>query len=159
MSQSLGKKDFSKLGLLAIVFLEKLNRENGHRPGNGKRALEKAMSSDLLNLSRKEIEDMAVKYKSYSWGYYSRFDSYNIKEKTVFTIPFYKSRTSDLILSDLELIQEVDANDNLESFFYIGSYLTKDEAIERMKTVNFEPSPINLLDIDHIKYLAEGRVS
>jgi hypothetical protein len=159
MSESLGKKDFGKVGLLAIVLVEKLNRENGGRPSNSRKALEQAMSSDLLKLSRREIEDMAVKYKTYSWGYYVRFTNDYIKSKDLFTIPYYKRRTSDLVLSDIELIQEVEANDNIESFFYIGSYLTKDEAIARIKVVNFNPSPINTLDIKHIKYLADDRVS
>lgn len=155
MSKSLGKKDFGKVGLLAIVFVEELDRVHGLKPSHARLALEKAMSSDLLKLSRKEIEEMAVKAKVYSWGYYVRFTNDYIKERDLFKIPFYKN-TEGLILSNIELIKEVEANDNIESFFYIGSFLTKADAIERMKTSNLRHPGVNILDIKHIKYMAEN---
>lgn len=154
MSTSLGKKDFGKVGLLAIVLVDELDRRHGINPSHSRIALELASKSKLLELGRKEIEDMAVKTKLHSWSFYAKFTNECIKSKDLFKIPFYKSRTSDLILSDTELIQEVDANGNIESFYYIGSYLTKGEAVERNKVVNFTPSPINLLDLNHIKYMA-----
>lgn len=155
MSESLGKKDFGKVGLLAIVFVEELNRAHGFKPSHARMALEKAMSSDLLKLSRREIEEMAVKGKVHSWGYYVRFTNEYIKERELFKIPFYKN-TDGLILSNIELIREVEANDNIESFFFIGSFLTKADAIERMKTSNLKHPGKSLLDLKHIKYMAEN---
>lgn len=155
MSESLGKKDFGKVGLLAIVFVEELNRAHGLKPSHARLALEKAMSSDLLKLSRREIEEMAVKGKVYSWGYYVQFTNKYIKERELFKIPFYKN-LDGLILSNLELIREVEANDNIESFFFIGSFLTKADAIERMETSNLRHPGVNLLDLKHIKYTAEN---
>ena len=161
MSQSLGKKDFSKVGLLAIVFVNELNREHGILPSNSRAALEKAMTSNLLKLSRKDVETIATisKGQHSSWGSFACFSSESIKERDLFKNPFYKSRTSDLILSDRELIQEVESNGNLSSFYLIGLYETKEEAIQKSKEILWTPSDRCVLDFSQIKYLASHRVS
>jgi hypothetical protein len=161
MSKSLGKKDFSKVGLLAIVFVNELNRKHGILPSNSRKSLEKAMTSDLLKLSRKEIETMATiaKGQHSNWGSFACFSSTSVNERDLFKNPFYKSRTSDLILSDRELIQEVEANNNLSSFYLIGLYETKEDAVKRSGEIKWQPSEICVLDFSHIKYLASHRVS
>jgi hypothetical protein len=156
MCKSLGKNDFGKVGLLAIVFVKELDSTNGNKPSNYRKALEKAMTSDLLKLSRKEIEEMAVKAKVYTWGWYSSFTNDAIETGNIFKTPFYKHRTTGNIVSDIELIRIVETCDNIEQFYQIGLYLTKETAIESEQKIHWTPSPINVLDLKHIKYLAEN---
>lgn len=81
MCDSLGKKDFSKLGLAAIVCHEELTISGGNRREHWKEAAERAKSSDLLNLKRAELEGLAAKAKSehVSWGYYACYSSQQFK--------------------------------------------------------------------------------
>ena len=160
MCQSLGKKDFSKIGLLAIIHYEEMVTQNKGiiEASFLKDALVKAMSSDLLKLSRKEIEDMAteVKGKYCNWGSYASYSSGHLKTGDIFKTRFYKHRISGEIISDLELIDSVEKNNNLSSFYYIGKGHTKEDMADKGK---FTPSDICTLDIGHIKYLAGYTVS
>jgi hypothetical protein len=89
MSRSLGKKNFSKQGLAAVCIYEMLfARELQKNASEGIRGVDslipiaeeakrQAMTSELLLLSRAELEEKAtqVKGKNSSWGSYSAFAS------------------------------------------------------------------------------------
>lgn len=91
MCDSLGKKNFSKMGLAAIVInheLKKEAREKGPLTVEISTAIhnetiEKAMVSPLLKLKRSELEKLAADVKGpyQNWGSFSGFDSSNFKNK------------------------------------------------------------------------------
>ena len=48
---------------------------------------------------------------------------------------FYKCKQSGEILSEDEMLNEVDEDDALDSFYLIGDFETKEEAIDHLKTI------------------------
>jgi hypothetical protein len=157
MCDSLAKKDFNKVGLLAIVYYEEMVSSSGGNcyPRFLRMALEKAMVSGLLKLSRKEIEEMATKAKGKycNWGSYASYSSSALKTGDLFKTSFYKNRKSGEIVSDHELIHTVEAMDNLAEFYYIGSHENHEAAVEHQKKVRWTPADGCFLDLAHIKYL------
>ena len=49
-------------------------------------------------------------------------------------IPFYKDKQSGEILTEDEMLDEVDEDDELGSFYLIGEFRTREEAEESLKT-------------------------
>ena len=93
MCDSLGKKNFNKVGLAAIVIENQLEREARTQFAMTyalsfaitNKAKEQAKTSPLLKLKRKELEAMAAAIKGphLSWGSFSRFDSSNLSKKSL----------------------------------------------------------------------------
>ena len=54
---------------------------------------------------------------------------------------FYKDKQSGEILTEDEMLDLVDSDDNLDSFYLIGDYETREEAEEAFNKNNFLSSP------------------
>lgn len=92
MCDSLGKKNFNKVGLAAIIIENRLEREactqftmtHALSFAIFNKAKEQAKTSPLLKLKRKKLEEMAAAVKGpyQNWGSFSRFDSSNLSKKS-----------------------------------------------------------------------------
>ena len=54
---------------------------------------------------------------------------------------FYKDKQSGEIVNEEEMLDMVDSDDNLDSFYLIGDFETKEEAKEAFDKNNFLSSP------------------
>jgi hypothetical protein len=77
MCDSLGKKNFSKKGLAAICIYENLSQLDEAGPDVTEKVKALVQDSELLKLSRTELETLAAESKgpNVNWGSYSRFAS------------------------------------------------------------------------------------
>jgi hypothetical protein len=83
MCDSLGKKNFNKVGLAAIV-IEKQLRLAGKEANSFEEAKRQAVSSTLLELKRTELEALAAEVKGpyQNWGTFAVFASSNLSKKS-----------------------------------------------------------------------------
>jgi hypothetical protein len=92
MCDSLGKKNFNKVGLAAMIIENELKQEARSKNFAMSTALsfaiftqakEQARTSSLLKLKRKELEALAAEVKGpyQNWGSFSGFDSSNLSKK------------------------------------------------------------------------------
>jgi hypothetical protein len=77
MCDSLGKKNFSKKGLAAICIYENLTQAGEAGPEVTEKVKALVPDSELIKLSRTELETLAAEAKgpNVNWGSYSRFAS------------------------------------------------------------------------------------
>jgi hypothetical protein len=77
MCESLGKKNFSKKGLAAICIYETLYDNSENEPAVTEKVKALVQDSELIKLSRTELETLAAELKgpNVNWGSYSRFAS------------------------------------------------------------------------------------